>query len=180
MVKSEILDSLLKKNNGFLKTSDVVHAGISRSYLGEYVEKKNLKRIAHGLYMSPDAWEDDLYVMQTRYPQAVFSHETALYLLDMAEREPLAYALTLQSGVNATALTEQGIRVYKVKKDLVKEGLMETRSPAGHTVRTYNPERTICDLVRSRSNVEIQDLHAGIKAYILRPNLGQGGVETTE
>jgi len=141
MLKSEILDSLLKENNGFLKTSDVVHAGISRTYLGEYVQEKKLKRIAHGLYMSPDAWEDDMYVMQTRYPQAIFSHETALYLLDMAEREPLTYALTLQSGMNATTLTQQGVRVYKVKKEFVNEGLMETRSPAGHTVRTYNPER---------------------------------------
>jgi hypothetical protein len=48
-MKREILDSLLHDNNGFLKTSDVVAAGILREYLGEYVRKNGLERVAHGL-----------------------------------------------------------------------------------------------------------------------------------
>ena len=39
-----------------------------------------LERTAHGLYMSKEAWPDALDVLQVRYPKAVFSHETALYL----------------------------------------------------------------------------------------------------
>jgi hypothetical protein len=168
MGKFEILDFLLQKNNGFLKTSDAVSAGISKSYFSEYVRKRGFTRVAHGLYMSPDAWEDGMYVIQERYPLAVFSHETALYLLNLAEREPIQYAVTLKAGTNATGLTKQGVKVYKVKESLFDEGIMETKSPAGHTIRTYNPERTICDLVRSRRNIEIQDLQTAIKEYVRR------------
>jgi DNA-binding transcriptional regulator YhcF (GntR family) len=56
--------------------------------------------------------------------------------------------------------------VYKVKKELFDEGIIETNSPSGHFVRTYNAERTICDLFRSRNRVEIQDLQAAIKEYV--------------
>jgi len=165
MRKTEILDSLLEKDKGFLKTRDAIRAGISRTYLGEYVRERGLERVAQGLYISPDAWEDGMYVIQVRYPEAVFSHETALYLLNLANREPVRYTVTLKAGTNATGLTKQGAKVYKVKAGLFNEGIAQTQSPAGHTLRVYNPERTICDLFRSRSNVEIQDLQTAIKEY---------------
>ncbi len=168
MNKTELLDSILKENNGFLKTSEVTKAGISRSYLGEYVQKRGLQRISHGLYMSEDAWHDGMYVLQVRYPGAVFSHETALYLLKLAEREPLQYTVTMKAGSNATRITKQGVKVYKVKEELYGEGIIEALSPAGHTLQVYNSERTICDLIRSRSNVEIQDLQTALREYIRR------------
>lgn len=161
-----MLDSLLEENKGFLKTSDAAKAGVSRAYLGEYVQERRLERIVHGLYMSQDAWEDGMYVIQVRYPEAVFSHESALYLLKLADREPLKYTVTLKAGTNATGLTKQGVKVYKVKEELHEEGVTEAQSPAGHILRVYNPERTICDMIRSRSNIEIQDLQTAIMEYV--------------
>jgi hypothetical protein len=166
MGKFEFLDSLLYENNGFLKTSDATEAGISRAYLGEYVRDRGLMRVAQGLYMSEDAWEDGMYVIQVRYPAAVFSHETALYLLSLANREPIQYTVTLKTGTNSAGLTKQGIKVYKVKDTLFNEGIIEAKSPAGHNLRVYNSERTICDLFRSRRNIEIQDLQSAIREYV--------------
>ena len=166
MKKIDILDALLLKNKGYLKSSDAVLAGISRDYLGGYVRRRGLERIALGLYMSPDAWEDGMYIIQSRYPNSVFSHETALYLLNLAEREPLQYTVTLTTGTGSTRLAKQGIKVYKVKSELFETGIIEAQTPTGHTVRTYNAERTICDLLRSRRNIEIQDLQAAIKGYV--------------
>lgn len=168
MGKFEVLDGLLEKNNGFLKSSEAVAAGISRPYFREYVCNRGLERVAHGLYMSQDAWEDGMYVIQTRYPQAVFSHETALYLLSLAEREPLKYSITLKAGTNASGLTSLGVKVYKIKEGLFYEGIAEARSPARHALRVYNPERTICDLIRSRRNVEIQDIQSAFREYVRR------------
>jgi hypothetical protein len=160
---------MLQDNNGYLKTADIVALGISRSYLADYVESRGLARVAHGLYMSADAWDDGMYIIQTRYPVAVFSHETALYLLGLAEREPTAYAVTLKAGANTSGLSKQGIKVYKVKTELFSEGVTQDRTPAGHVVRTYCAERTVCDLARSRRNIEIQDLPAAIKTYLRLP-----------
>ena len=146
MASHEKLNDLLQKNNGFLKTSDAVSAGVSRTVLGDFVRKNGLERVAQGLYMSQDAWEDALFVIQVRYPKAVFSHETALYLLNLANREPSPFSMTLRTGTNSARLSKEGIKVYKVKKSLFALGLIETNSPSGHTLRAYNAERTICDL----------------------------------
>lgn len=166
MSKFDTLDLLLQKNNGYLKTSDAIEAGVSRAYFGEYVRKRDLMRIIHGLYKSKDAWDDEMYVILTRYPLAVFSHETALYLLNLSDRESTKYSLTLKAGTNATGLTKQGVKVYKIKEELFDIGITEANSPAGHALRVYNPERTICDLVRSRRNIEIQDFQTAIKEYV--------------
>lgn len=166
MKKSELLDRLMQENNGYLKTADAFNAGISRTYIGEYIHRNGLERVAHGLYMSQDAWIDGMYAIQVRYPSAVFSHETALYLLGLANREPLQYAVTLRSGANTSGLTKQGIKVYKIKESLFEEGLTEAKTPAGHSVRVYNPERTLCDLMRSRRNIEFQDLQSAFKDYV--------------
>ena len=38
----------------------------------------------------------------------------------------------------------------------------------GHEIPMYDLERTICDLVRSRRNFEIQDFNMAIKTYLQR------------
>jgi len=167
MTKKEELMGLLQNNHGYLKTAEALRF-VSKAYLGEFVKKYGLERVAHGLYMSQDAWDDGIYVLQTRYPEAVFSHETALYLLKIADREPTKFSLTLRAGANSSGLSKQGVKVYKVKDDLFTKGLMEIQTPAGHVVRGYNPERTICDLFRVRRKIEIQELQAAVKEYVRR------------
>ena len=143
------------------------------------MRKNGLERVAHGLYRSGDAWDDGMYVLQFRYPASVFSHETALYLLGLAEREPIVFSVTLKAGANATGLRKDGVKVYRVQERLLGEGVVDAVSPSGHPLKTYNAERTICDLFRSRSGIDVQDLQAAVKGYIRRqkkniPPLRQG------
>jgi hypothetical protein len=166
MRKYETLDHLVKKNNGFLKTSDAVLAGISRTYFIQYVKNEKLERVAQGLYVSQDAWVDGMFIIQTRYPNAIFSHETALYLLELASREPTRYSLTMKAGTNPNRLANQNVKVYTIQESLLNIGLTRALSPAGHELRVYNPERTICDLLRSRKNIEIQEFQTGLREYV--------------
>jgi hypothetical protein len=166
MNKLNTLDALVEDNAGFLKVSDAVKRGISRPHISQYVKSKELERVAAGLYQSPDAWPDGMYVIQVRYPQAIFSHETALYLLGLADRAPVKYSLTLESGSSTSRLAKQDVKVYKVKSELFNLGLSEAESLAGHNLRVYNAERTICDLIRSRSSIEVQDMQIALKEYV--------------
>jgi predicted transcriptional regulator of viral defense system len=166
MSKAEILDSLLHEGRGYIKTSDAEGAGISRSYFGDYVRLRGLNRVAHGLYAAEDAWQDGMFVIQFRFRNAVFSHETALFLLGLTDREPLRYSVTLKAGSNGAALAGEGVKVYKVRDGLFEEGLVAAQSPTGHDIRSYSPERTLVDIVRSRSGIEIQDYQTAFKEYV--------------
>ncbi|MDD4565896.1 MAG: hypothetical protein PHE79_10550 [Eubacteriales bacterium] len=52
---------------------------------------------------------DGTYLLQCAHPNAVFSHETALFLHDLTDREPLQYAVTVKSGYNPVRLNEKGV-----------------------------------------------------------------------
>lgn len=166
MTKRELLDELLTAQKGVLRTADVQAIGVSRQYFSEYARAKGLERMAHGFYLAPDAWSDDFYLLQSRWPQAVFSHEAALYLWRLVDREPMPMTVTVKSGYNAGNLTVEGIKVYKIKPELYDLGKTETDSPGGHKVAVYNRERSLCDLFRSRSQVEIQDRHTAMREYV--------------
>lgn len=166
MSKQELLDQLVQENHGVLRTSDVVDADISRTYLASYVKNRGMERVAHGIYLAADAWCDGFYLLQARWPKAIFSHEAGLYLWQMAEREPMPMTVTLPAGCNVSNLSDDGIKVYKIKAELYELGKTETLSPNGHKVYTYNPERCLCDLLRSRSQVEVQDITSAMREYV--------------
>ncbi len=44
------------------------------------------------------------------------------------------------------------------------------KSPQGNPVKTYNLERMICDVLRSRNQLDIQFLNEALKRYAGRPD----------
>lgn len=162
------LDELIKQKNGIITTKDVTNAGIPRIYLSKYVGENKMERFDRGVYVSEDSFTDNMYMLQCKIKQAVFSHDTALFLHDLTDREPLQYAVTVKSGYNTVNIKNTGTKVYMVKKELYELGLTTLQTPFDHSVKAYDMERTICDIVRSRKNIEIQIFTDALKMYVRR------------
>jgi len=77
---NEMIENMIKNNNGFITAAQVTAAGIQRRTLSELVKAKRLYRVARGIYALPDAWEDEMFFLQYRFTKGIFSNETALYL----------------------------------------------------------------------------------------------------
>ena len=128
-------EKLFKENDGLMLTKDIVDAGFSRQLLGKYVKKGYIERVAYGVYLSKDAFEDEMYVLQVRSNRLVFSHETALFIHDLTDRDPLAYMVTLPSGYNASKFKENGTEVYFIKAELLELGVEEGKTVFGRKIR---------------------------------------------
>lgn len=168
MTQEEKLRKLIEANDGLIRTSQVTEAAISKPVLYQYVKENNIDQLSHGVYAVRDSWTDMMYLIHLRCKQAVFSHETALFLHDLADREPIEYEITVKTGYNPSKLKEDGIKVYTVKKELHGEGITTMQTPFGHEVPVYDMERTICDIVRNRNNTEIQVFQNTLKQYVKR------------
>lgn len=168
MKQYEQLDKLMADHDGIVQTSQVVAEGISKPVFYDYIKEKKLEQVAHGVYASADAWIDTLYLIHLRSKQAVFSHETALFLHDLTDREPAPYSITVKTGYNPNRLKADGVQVYTVKPELHVVGRTTAQTFFGHTVPVYDMERTICDLIRSRKGIEIQTFQDAIKQYVRR------------
>jgi len=168
MKSYEQIEKLIKGNNGVIQTSEVVTAGISKPTFYEYVKEMKMEQIAQGIYIAEDAWVDSMYLLHLQYGQVIFSHETALYLHDLADREPVKKSVTVKSGYNTSRLKRSEIQVFTIKKDLHELGKTDLQTSFGNMVPVYDMERTICDIVRSRSKIEIQTFQDALKQYVRR------------
>jgi predicted transcriptional regulator of viral defense system len=132
------------------------------------VKAGNLERVAHGVYEAPDEPADPMYAFQVTKPRVVFSHDTALFLHGLTDRDPLAYSVTVPTGYNTKTLKELGCIVFSIKRELFEVGLCDVKTSAGHALKAYNPERTLCDCLRSRSRMDAEIVTESIKRYARR------------
>ena len=162
----EKIRELIKHQGGILQASDLEKYGIPRTYLSIMAKKGEIQRVSWGVYSATGDLVDEMAGLQARYKNAIFSHETALYLLDLSDRTPLYYSVTVPAGYNATSLKASGAKVYFVNRDLYPLGLITVKSPNGHDIRTFNLERTICDVLRNRNRVDLQLVTSALKRYV--------------
>lgn len=126
-----------------------------------------IERVSRGVYRSAATFiEDEMFSFQSRYSSTIFSHETALYLHDLTDRAPLAYSITVPSGYHSQFLNNSGHKIFYISRNLFDLGIVSMNTPHGNQVRTTDLERTICDIVRSRNQIDIQVRNAALKRYV--------------
>ena len=159
----------LVQNHDYLTPGIAGKSGISKFKFYKYVHENGLEPVSRGLYSAGEELVDELYVLHQRCPKAVFSHDEALYYHGLTDREPLVHTFTIYSGYNPHRLTAGGnCKAYTVKKELLDVGKITVKDNSGNMIPMYDLERTICDLIRSRSSIEAQDFNSALKAYVSR------------
>ena len=156
---------LVNENNGTITTAQIIKAGISRGSLKCLVDKGVLEHSARGVYILPELFDDELFNIQSRFKKGVFSGETALYLHGLTDRTPSRFEMTFPLNYNTSNLEAENIRAVRVKMELHDIGVINVKTPAGNLVRAYDVERTLCDILKGRSNTDIQIISEVFKKY---------------
>ena len=160
------LRQIMEGRQGLLLTSDLAKFNIPRTYLSIMEQNGEIERVSRGVYRSAATFiEDELFSFQSRYSSTIFSHETALYLHGLTDRTPLTYSISVPSGYHSHFLNNSGYKIFYVSRDLFDLGITSMNTPHGNKVRTTDLERTICDIVRSRNQIDIQVRNAALKGY---------------
>ena len=166
MSKSDILEKIIDEDNGYLITAKAVSAGISKPYISSYIKEHQMEKVAHGIYILEDVWPDELFVLQTRNKNIIYSGETALYLHGMTDREYSKVCLSVPTGYNATHIKVKSKDIRYVNMEIFELGVCEIASSSGNMVRAYNKERCICDLIKDRKKYEVQLFQTAMKEYM--------------
>jgi predicted transcriptional regulator of viral defense system len=170
MTDTVIIQKLLTKGKGMFASYQATEAGLHRQQLANLVKTGFLERAGRGIYISPGSLDDTLYWLQQRAKKIVYSHETALFLHRMTSRTPIRYSITVPSSYKASAALKNTCKIYYIKQDLFDLGKTEHPSGMGHTIITYDIERTLCDIIRSRNKIDHQIVIEAVKNYSLNRN----------
>ena len=161
------LKILIESNGGVVSAAELQHAGIERIGLYALLANEILKKESHGNYVLAENEPDEYKIIQNRSEKLIYSHGTALFLHGMSDRVPHTLDITVPQGDNISRIkkTYQNTRFHYCKKELWNLGIMNVNTPMGYSVRVYDPERCICDLIRDKDNVDKQIYIQAIQEY---------------
>ena len=165
MTNAEKILKMAEKNKGYVTTKSVKEANINTVELTRLVKQKKLERITRGYYITSNSFGDDYYKYQLKSKNCVFSHSTALYFYDLSDRTPLSFEMTVPVGYNGSLSKNKNVTLHYVKKGILNLGLTTIESPFGMPIRTYDLERTICDIVKYRSHMDKEIFTTALKRY---------------
>ena len=163
----EKIIKMAKENNGVVTTAMVVAAGFSRGNIKYLVDKGKLEKSSRGVYTLPGVWDDEIFNLQNRFKKGIYSHETALFLWDLTDRTPNRYHMTFPLNYNLTNPKKEDIQCSQCIREFYGLGLTEVITPEGNIIKTYSMERTLCDILKPHSHVDIQLVTEAFKRFVI-------------
>ncbi len=159
------LTAIASNHGGIIETKIAVRHGICKTTLYKLCKEDKICRIAKGQYILIDDIQDELLSVCKRSNKIIFSHETALFLHGLSDRTPFEHTVTAPSGCIPSAAIKAECKVYYIKPELFELGKTVVKTPSGNEVPAYDPERTICDVIRSRNKIGTETFLAALKMY---------------
>ena len=163
MKNIEILKSYIEKNNGILLSKDVKKLNIHKQYIKILCNEKYIERKEKGVYVKKGKNVNDFFLLQQRYKTGIFSHNTALYFYHLTDRTPLKYDLTFKNNIR---VNDEIIAPHYIKENKYEIGLTEMKLPDGTTIKLYDMERTIIDILRDRNKIDLQIFNTAMNEYV--------------
>lgn len=152
MSNEEKLKEFLKNNYGYITTSEFLILGINKPSIQKFINKRIIEKVSHGLYMDAKLFKDEYFILQKKYPLAIFSYNTAFHILNLTNRTPNVIDITVPRDKRVRG----NFNVHRVSENYYKVGIIDVISPLGNPVKVYNAERCICDMLRSENEFDLE------------------------
>lgn len=162
MTNYQKIEEILNINNGYITSKDIRLNKIPSSLFAKYKRDNDLVKIYRGFYSKKDWLIDDYLVFQYIYPNLIFSLRSALFIHKLITLDKLSSILY---GLEVTSIKGSTISSFKFFKEVTfhviqsKEeyelGIMEVNSPFNNKIKVYDKEKTICDLIKFKSQIEL-------------------------
>ena len=166
----EILKEISNTNNGLILTKNAVDRGVNRASLSQLCKDGKISRIAVGQYVLSEDLNDEMLSLGIRSSFIIFSHESALFLNGISERTPFEHTVTIPTSKTLSRSISSQCKIYYIKDELHELGKTQLPTTMGNLVWTYDMERTICDIIRSRSRIADEIFLSSLKQYVTNPH----------
>jgi predicted transcriptional regulator of viral defense system len=173
MKNYEKIVNFVNKKNNVIKIDEFKEAKIGFYYINKLIEDNYISRIGKGLYGKNNCFNDEYYVIQNRYKNAIFSFNTALFFLNKTEVTPNIIDITIPNDYNVSSIDSTQIRLHYTSRENINLGVIKITSPFGNEIKSYNLERTICDIVKNENKcgLDIEQRNKIIRDSFINGNI---------
>ena len=157
----EALKLMFEAHGGVMRTAELQREGLYYRKVQSLLEEGRLEQLRRGYYQ---------YVDENSFSDAVICMESALDYYGYTDRTPAYWHLAVSS---RTARKRFQIEYPLVKPHFIQEDRysagIEEAEIDGCTVKIYDKERTICDLLLHRNKVDAEVFATAIQRYLQDP-----------
>lgn len=168
MIKENQILTIAKENDGIVKTKDLEENKIPRIYLTKLIKQNKLFRIDRGIYSTYRSSVDPFYAMQVKSKKVIFSHFTALEIQGIYKNIESQYQISVPQSYNAKKFKH--FKVFYDNENGYELGLT-TYEYNGYLLKTYDIERSVCDIIKDRHRFDEGDYYKFINYYFNKPDL---------
>ncbi len=161
-------DKILKyaeENNGYVTTKEIENLKINSTFLSNLVNNKKIERVGSGIYKLPEYPIDNFYILSKISKNMCYSHATALYLHNMSDRIPLIYDVTVPYNYSGNLLKNPNVSLRYVKDEVFELGMIDIKTINGLTIKCYDIERTLCDIIKDKNDMDKEIYSKALKEY---------------
>ena len=159
------------QNNYVMTTSELLEAKLYYADIKQLLDEGFIERVRRGYYhWVEDEGESEIVIINRLFPDAVLCMETALFYYQYSDRNPSEWSFAIDKNVSKlrTNIDYPFIKAYRVEKQLLTLG--ETEGEIDHhTVRIYDRDRTICDVLRNMNKMDKEIFNKAIQGYVSDP-----------
>ena len=152
MTQRQHLEQLFHQHDGLLTTSEVINAGLRPHLLAQLIESGQVERTARGVYRLTDAPPmpfDGWLEASIRVPHGVVCLLSAAMHHELTTFVPNELFLAIPNKAWRPKLEWPPVRYFYYPDQAYEYGV-EEHAVGSHTVRIYNPEKTVADLLKYR------------------------------
>ena len=165
------LKELFSSYNYVMTTAELTKSKVYYADIKQLLDEELIERVRRGYYhWIQDEGKSEIVIINSLFPDAVLCMETALFYYKYSDRNPAEWNFAIDRNVSKlrTNIDYPFIKAYRIESELVTLG--ETTGEIDFTtVRIYDRDRTICDVLKNMSKMDKEIFNKAIQGYVNDP-----------
>ena len=122
----------------------------SQYNINKAIKNGELYQLEKGIY-SDKSYEPELQIISTKYPNAVFTMNSAFYYHNLTDTIPEKYHLATSK--SSAAISDKRVIQRYENSATLELGVIIKEIDSGAFIRIYNKERMLLELIRNKNNI---------------------------
>jgi predicted transcriptional regulator of viral defense system len=156
---------LAAQHGGLFKAADLTAVGLSFKQIRQLVASGDLEKLGQGIYHAVVHPYDERTEISRRIPNGVFCLYSACFLHQLSDFVPSEQHLAVPKKSRYVLPLYPPIKLYYWETSPFQLGIINFPLEEG-TIRVYDPEKTVCDLLRLREKAGLDIAKEVLKNYL--------------
>lgn len=166
--KQNDIENIFVKYNFVMTAAQLKEEGIYHANIVTLLNEGIIEKVKRGYYhyIQNDSGSEVLLINKL-FSDAVLCMETALFYYGYTDRNPTEWNFAIDKNVSRgrTEIDYPFIKAYRVESNILVLGETDGQID-NETVRIYDRDRTICDIIRNMSKMDKEIFNKAIQNYV--------------